>query len=365
VVGRSRQGQVRALNRRSEYAFERRTFAGAGVAEDPVCGSINAAVAPWCLRTGAVSGGYRIAQGQRVDRASWPRGSPQVDHAQLGLDERHQAGRLGGAAQAVEGAPQKTEVHGADDLWVIASHSTEGASAECDVAAAPSREHLGCEPETLEQAAHVRRDLLDRDLLDSDLLDSVAVRRPNVDELPRPLLADLLGSRRPFVRGVGQTGGEQAGEILVLATAWLPDGQRVCRAGPAESVVGAGLAHHQTHATQGLEMKPDGRGVQPYGLAQLMDVSGGGVGPQELQEAAADGRSEGGMDTAGRRGRWAGAHETLLGHEATSGVSLPRAPSFAAPPGEPSGAVAPGRTSVKNSTLSVVNGAHAVGTSSS
>jgi predicted PhzF superfamily epimerase YddE/YHI9 len=30
---------------------------------------MNAAVAQWFLRTGAVPGGYRISQGQRLDRA--------------------------------------------------------------------------------------------------------------------------------------------------------------------------------------------------------------------------------------------------------------------------------------------------------
>ena len=54
----------------SEHAFELRTFApGVGVPEDPVCGSMNAAVAQWFLRSGAVSGSYRVSQGQRLGRA--------------------------------------------------------------------------------------------------------------------------------------------------------------------------------------------------------------------------------------------------------------------------------------------------------
>jgi PhzF family phenazine biosynthesis protein len=54
----------------SEHAFELRTFApGVGVAEDPVCGSMNAAVAQWLLRTGAVSSSYRVSQGRRLGRA--------------------------------------------------------------------------------------------------------------------------------------------------------------------------------------------------------------------------------------------------------------------------------------------------------
>ncbi len=63
-------GAIGAYPDGSEYAFELRTFApGAGVAEDPVCGSMNAAVAQWLVRTGAVSGSYRVSQGRRLDRA--------------------------------------------------------------------------------------------------------------------------------------------------------------------------------------------------------------------------------------------------------------------------------------------------------
>lgn len=47
-----------------------RTFApGIGVAEDPVCGSMNASVGQWLIRTGAVSGTYRVSQGRRLGRA--------------------------------------------------------------------------------------------------------------------------------------------------------------------------------------------------------------------------------------------------------------------------------------------------------
>jgi len=54
----------------SEHAFELRTFAPrVRVAEDPVCGSMNAAVAQWLLRTGVVSGSYRVSQGRRLGRA--------------------------------------------------------------------------------------------------------------------------------------------------------------------------------------------------------------------------------------------------------------------------------------------------------
>lgn len=63
-------GAIGAYPDGSEHAFELRTFApGAGVAEDPVCGSMNAAVAQWLVRTGAVPGSYRVSQGRRLDRA--------------------------------------------------------------------------------------------------------------------------------------------------------------------------------------------------------------------------------------------------------------------------------------------------------
>jgi PhzF family phenazine biosynthesis protein len=63
-------GAIGAYPAGSEHAFELRTFApGVGVAEDPVCGSMNASVAQWLLRTGAVPGSYRVAQGRRLERA--------------------------------------------------------------------------------------------------------------------------------------------------------------------------------------------------------------------------------------------------------------------------------------------------------
>ncbi|WP_366915425.1 PhzF family phenazine biosynthesis protein, partial [Bifidobacterium crudilactis] len=39
-----------------------RTFApGVGVAEDPVCGSMNASVGQWLIGTGAVPGAYKVS----------------------------------------------------------------------------------------------------------------------------------------------------------------------------------------------------------------------------------------------------------------------------------------------------------------
>lgn len=50
--------------------LEMRTFApGVGIAEDPVCGSMNASVAQWLLREGLVSGPYRVSQGTALGRA--------------------------------------------------------------------------------------------------------------------------------------------------------------------------------------------------------------------------------------------------------------------------------------------------------
>lgn len=54
----------------SDFAFELRTFApGVGVAEDPVCGSMNASVGQWLTGAGMAPGRYKVSQGQRVGRA--------------------------------------------------------------------------------------------------------------------------------------------------------------------------------------------------------------------------------------------------------------------------------------------------------
>ena len=63
-------GAIGAYPTGSEHAFEMRTFAPAvGVPEDPVCGSMNAAVGQWLTRTAAISGSYRVSQGRRLGRA--------------------------------------------------------------------------------------------------------------------------------------------------------------------------------------------------------------------------------------------------------------------------------------------------------
>lgn len=63
-------GAIGAYPEGSEHAFEMRTFApGVGVAEDPVCGSMNASVGQWLIGSGAVDGAYRVSQRQRLGRA--------------------------------------------------------------------------------------------------------------------------------------------------------------------------------------------------------------------------------------------------------------------------------------------------------
>ncbi|MFD4874090.1 PhzF family phenazine biosynthesis protein [Streptomyces sp. NPDC058420] len=55
----------------SWHAFEMRTFApGAGVPEDPACGSMNAGVGQWLTSTGAAPASYRVSQGTRLGRAA-------------------------------------------------------------------------------------------------------------------------------------------------------------------------------------------------------------------------------------------------------------------------------------------------------
>lgn len=54
----------------STHAFELRAFApAANVAEDPVCGSLNASVAQWFTTTGRAPNHYLVSQGARLDRA--------------------------------------------------------------------------------------------------------------------------------------------------------------------------------------------------------------------------------------------------------------------------------------------------------
>ncbi|MFJ6280744.1 PhzF family phenazine biosynthesis protein [Arthrobacter subterraneus] len=63
-------GAIGAYPKGSEYAYEMRTFApAAGIAEDPVCGSMNASVGQWLTASGAMPNTYRVSQGSRLRRA--------------------------------------------------------------------------------------------------------------------------------------------------------------------------------------------------------------------------------------------------------------------------------------------------------
>ena len=64
-------GAIGAYPEGSGHAFEMRTFAPrVGVAEDPACGSMNAAVGQWLTATGAAPSTYRVSQGTRMGRAA-------------------------------------------------------------------------------------------------------------------------------------------------------------------------------------------------------------------------------------------------------------------------------------------------------
>ncbi|MEV5008758.1 MULTISPECIES: PhzF family phenazine biosynthesis protein [unclassified Streptomyces] len=64
-------GAIGAYPEGSGHNFEMRTFApGAGVPEDPACGSMNAAVGQWLTATGAAPSTYRVSQGTRLGRAA-------------------------------------------------------------------------------------------------------------------------------------------------------------------------------------------------------------------------------------------------------------------------------------------------------
>lgn len=63
-------GVIGAYPQGSPQDFEIRAFAPRiGVIEDPVCGSLNASVGQWFIRSGVVNGSYRVSQGQKLGRA--------------------------------------------------------------------------------------------------------------------------------------------------------------------------------------------------------------------------------------------------------------------------------------------------------
>ena len=64
-------GAIGAHPEGSEHHFEMRTVApGAGVPEEPACGSMNAGVGQWLTATGAAPSTYRVSQGARLGRAA-------------------------------------------------------------------------------------------------------------------------------------------------------------------------------------------------------------------------------------------------------------------------------------------------------
>lgn len=63
-------GAIGAYPPGSPHAFELRAFApGVGVAEDPVCGSMNASAAQWLTGSGVAAAPYTVSQGARLQRA--------------------------------------------------------------------------------------------------------------------------------------------------------------------------------------------------------------------------------------------------------------------------------------------------------
>ena len=69
-IPKAKIGVLGAYPPGGEHAFEIRAFAPAmGVPEDPVTGSLNAAVAQWLIRGGQAPSSFRVSQGVRLGRA--------------------------------------------------------------------------------------------------------------------------------------------------------------------------------------------------------------------------------------------------------------------------------------------------------
>ena len=69
LIPQAMVGAIGAYPPGTEHQFEMRTFAPkVGVAEDPVCGSMNASVGQWLTSGGSVSGSYRVSQGAILGR---------------------------------------------------------------------------------------------------------------------------------------------------------------------------------------------------------------------------------------------------------------------------------------------------------
>ncbi|MEV7234790.1 PhzF family phenazine biosynthesis protein [Streptomyces sp. NPDC051020] len=71
IIPTAMVGTIGAHPEGSRHHFEMRTFApGAGVPEDPACGSMNAGVGQWLTATGGAPSSYRVSQGTRLGRAA-------------------------------------------------------------------------------------------------------------------------------------------------------------------------------------------------------------------------------------------------------------------------------------------------------
>ncbi len=78
-------GVIGAYPPGSPEAFEVRAFAATlGAGEDPVTGSLNASMAQWLLRTGAMSGRWIVSQGTRLGRAGRVSITPEGDDLWVG-----------------------------------------------------------------------------------------------------------------------------------------------------------------------------------------------------------------------------------------------------------------------------------------
>jgi len=69
VIPQAMVGAIGAYPEGFEHQFEMRTFAPkVGVAEDPVCGSMNASVGQWLTASGSAPASYRVSQGAILGR---------------------------------------------------------------------------------------------------------------------------------------------------------------------------------------------------------------------------------------------------------------------------------------------------------
>lgn len=85
LIPDAKVGVIGAYPPGSPEAFEVRAFAATlGAGEDPVTGSLNASMAQWLLRTGAMSGRWTVSQGTRLGRAGRVSITPEGDDLWVG-----------------------------------------------------------------------------------------------------------------------------------------------------------------------------------------------------------------------------------------------------------------------------------------